>query len=149
MKDDLAITKADWPAGEWHDEPDREEWIDPVTGYHCLASRNMLMGFWCGYVGVPRGHPFFGKEYDDIELDFVQGLTYSDKIDDDIYFDDVVHLNDIWIVGFDCCNYLDMWPNNSPEMFIWWRKRTECTYKNLAHVRDVCAKLANALKEKA
>ena len=45
------INKANWPAGEWHDEPDREEWHYPVTGYHCLARRNEALGFWCRYAG--------------------------------------------------------------------------------------------------
>lgn len=50
-----------WGDGPWVQEPDRVEWVDEETGYQCLARRTKHTGTWCGYVGVPPGHPWFGK----------------------------------------------------------------------------------------
>lgn len=49
-----------WPEGPWMGEPDREDWDDPATGLACSLRRN-VGGIWCGYVGVPRGHPLHGR----------------------------------------------------------------------------------------
>lgn len=51
-----------WGAGPWDAEPDKVQWVDEVTGLDCLIVRGPL-GSWCGYVGVPEGHPFFGIDY--------------------------------------------------------------------------------------
>jgi len=32
----------------------------------------------CCYVGLPENHPYFGKEYTNIDIDCHGGLTYSD-----------------------------------------------------------------------
>ena len=42
----------------WLTEPDRLEWTH--EGYPCLAVRNSF-GAWCGYVGVPEGHPWYER----------------------------------------------------------------------------------------
>ena len=75
-----AVDKATWGPGPWQDEPDKEQWADEATGYPCLIVRNRL-GALCGYVGVPEGHPWHGKDYDDIEPcpDVHGGLTYADS----------------------------------------------------------------------
>src|SRR5688572_33275852 len=76
------INRARWPAGPWDDEPDKVQWEDETTGYPCLAVRNRL-GAWCGYVGVPKGHPFFAKDYGHVSDDWNNyspahgGLTYA------------------------------------------------------------------------
>lgn len=52
--------KEAWGPGPWQDEPDRWEgrFLDLV-----LLARRGPMGAWCGYVGVPPSHPWFGKHY--------------------------------------------------------------------------------------
>ena len=70
------IDKSSWGAGPWDSEPDKVQWPDPATALPCLAVRN-LAGCWCGYVGVPQAHPWFGKEYDTVDLDCHGGLTFS------------------------------------------------------------------------
>ena len=57
------IDKSTWTRGPWDSEPDRVEWRDPASGYACLALRGPV-GAWCGYVGVPEGHPAHGLHYD-------------------------------------------------------------------------------------
>lgn len=51
-----------FPPGPWDAEPCKQQWVDAATGLDCLAVRNPG-GAWCGYVGVPTGHPCFEKSY--------------------------------------------------------------------------------------
>ena len=37
----------------------------------------MPMGHLCGYVKVPKGHPYYGKDYDSMDIDCHGGLTYA------------------------------------------------------------------------
>ncbi len=55
--------KSDWGPGPWQTEPDKRQWVDAATGLPCMMIRGH-MGFWCGYVGVPEGHPLYGDGYD-------------------------------------------------------------------------------------
>ena len=34
------------------------------AGYKCVVTFN-VMGHRCGYVGIPKSHPLYGKEYSD------------------------------------------------------------------------------------
>lgn len=78
-------------------------------------------GHRCGYVNIPEGHPWHGKEYDDVVVgepsegddawmeDYERrmegivrvhgGLTYSGR--------SLVGMPDGWWVGFDCAHYQD------------------------------------------
>ena len=59
------------------------------------------MGFRCGYVGLPKGNKYFGKDYDFIPVDCHCGLTYSDSrlaLQED---------TDKWWIGFDCGHICD------------------------------------------
>src|SRR5258707_18375 len=49
-----------WPTGPWDAEPfNKVVWVDPATGLDCMLIRGG-MGAWCGYVGVPKEHPWHG-----------------------------------------------------------------------------------------
>lgn len=50
-----------WPPGPWHNEPDKVQWMTEA-GLPGLIVRGPL-GALCGYVGVPREHPWHGVEY--------------------------------------------------------------------------------------
>lgn len=56
----------------------------------------------CGYVGVPDGHPLFGKDYDaaseSASVEVHGGLTYASQGDGDP-FDAAM-----WWFGFNCAN---------------------------------------------
>lgn len=65
MSTETKIDKSAWGEGPWQTEPDREAWTDEATGYPCVAVRHPRMGHWCGYVGVPDGHPMHGASYSD------------------------------------------------------------------------------------
>ena len=69
-------------------------------------------GWGNGYVIIPKGHELHGKHYDDINVDVHGGLTYSDKLTEDIasmFFPKDDLKDDIggWLVGFDCAHYGD------------------------------------------
>lgn len=50
------------------------------------------MGFRCGYVCIPPGHPWYAKHYDDISADCHGGLTFSETLADGHW------------IGFDCAH---------------------------------------------
>jgi hypothetical protein len=72
--------KSGWGTGPWNDEPDKRQWVDERTGYPCLMVRNGSMGFWCGYVGLPKGHRLYKQGYDDSYRHGIEahgGLTFA------------------------------------------------------------------------
>lgn len=58
------LPKDQWGEGPWQNEPDELDYVEAVTRLPCRLWRNR-MGVWCGYVGVFRGHPFFGTDYNE------------------------------------------------------------------------------------
>ncbi len=71
------------------------------AGLLCRFLRHPL-GFVCGYVGVPRNHPFFGDEYHaHEELEVHGGLTFSGEL----------FGRELWWFGFDCGHARDMLPD--------------------------------------
>lgn len=85
----------------WVDEPDTED--GEHAGYPYALRRHSTFGCWLGYVTVPYGHPWYGKDYDDPVLEHVAvhgGLTFADYKDDGLG----------WTVGFDCGHGFDLMP---------------------------------------
>ena len=66
-----------------------------------------VMGWRCGYVGVPEGHPLYGKKYEEIENDFEMngGLTYSNYNES---YDKEAGVTKYWYIGFDCAHSGDV-----------------------------------------
>lgn len=56
--------KSKWGPGDWQDEPDRLNFHTP-EGFDGAVLRARHSGALCGYVGVPFGHPWWGKNYSD------------------------------------------------------------------------------------
>lgn len=86
---------------KWESEPD--EW----SGEMMYAVRHLNTGHWCGYVGVSEGHPYFGRDYDDLNALNIQvhgGLTYAKD-------HKPMHAPDgLWWFGFDCAHLGDKLP---------------------------------------
>jgi len=66
-----------------------------------LGLKGYEMGYANGYVGVPPGHTWFGKHYDNLDVEAHGGLTYSED-----------HCprrepDGLWWVGFDVCHFND------------------------------------------
>lgn len=104
--------KEEWGPGPWQSEPDRLEFEH--AGFPCFLLRNMdVTGAWCGYVGVPKGHLFFEKDYMDVEENVeVHGrLTYSGHCAGDICHEPKEGEPDnVWWLGFDCMHLFDLSP---------------------------------------
>lgn len=103
--------------------------INSVT--HNVNSRKSTFKYECGwgngYVLIPKGHKFYGLEYDDIDVNVHGGLTYSgiylgwiEKYEEDgndyeldinlkkkIDKNGYEFLMDYWVLGFDTAHYGD------------------------------------------
>jgi hypothetical protein len=150
------MDKAAWGLGPWQDEPDKEQWPDEATGYACLIKRNRL-GALCGYVGVPEGHPWHGRGYDDVPADVHGGLTYAASCQEGPEEATICHVpapgepEPLWWFGFDCAHYMDLSPGMSAELAdagLPWPGDRE-TYKTVTYVKAECASLAQQVAEAA
>lgn len=125
-----------WGYGEWVEEPDlvsfeyREYECQIQRGCHLLLDVAMGLGQLCGYVNIFPTHPWFKKDYDEIDATVHGGLTYS-ALD--------VETN-TWVIGFDCAHYNDIIPGAKSiveehkafmEVF-----NLPYSYKNVGFVKD-------------
>lgn len=147
-----------WEKGEWDKEPDKVQWEDPDTKFPCLALRN-LIGNWCGYVGVPKDHPFYGKNYDECSLkdspceeDYCDhcsgsilnvhgGITFNSFCNEGNPIEGICHQDPekVWWIGFDTAHCDDL----SPGGFSF--KGT--IYRSLSYVMLECLSLASQLEK--
>jgi len=153
--------KKDWPRGEWDQEPDKVQWTDEATGLPCLAVRSNpeMMGNWCGYVGVSEGHPFFAKDFEQIDAGLAVhgGLTFSNFCAPEDKEHGICHVpgpgepDRIWWLGFDCGHAFDYQPAMAARFEMlggvpskYWHL-PEAKYRNLAYVQAECVSLAEQL----
>ena len=106
----VMINKSAWGPGPWQTEPDRLDFIS--HGFACLALRHPHHGHWCGYVGVPEGHPRFGKESDEMgDLRFHGGVNYAEPCEGDICHTPAPGMPDhVWWIGGDFGHHYDISP---------------------------------------
>lgn len=139
------VPKSAWGPGPWHNEPDRLSWQDAATNLPCLAIRGPASGSWCGYVGVPPGHPWHGAPPDSVDIQVHGGLTYGDMCRGDIcHVPQPGQPHDVYWLGFDCAHWPDRMPaiealfegNGGPHMM------EMCTYKDEQYVREEILSLA-------
>jgi hypothetical protein len=157
MWNTMTEEKASWGDGPWNSEPDKEQFSDKATGLPCLIKRNHF-GALCGYVGVPEGHPWHGKGYDDIAADVHGGLTYAGSCQEGPEGQAICHVpapgepEPLWWLGFDCHHAWDIAPGMEA------RERQQgyppihipgCSYKTVAYVKAECARLAGQAAEAA
>lgn len=103
--------KKNFPPGVWLREPDFVKW--KAYGLECVAIRDMTLGMWRGFVGVPSTHKAFSKKYEDIineewglSLNVHGGISLTGKLPTK-YKD----LNkDVWWIGFACTHGEDLMP---------------------------------------
>lgn len=144
------MNKAGWGDGPWQAEPDKLQWPDEETGLPCLIIRSGL-GHLCGYVGLPPGHPDFGRDYGEVEDAYKchGGLTYSDRCQEGNERNSICHLApgepDAWWLGFDCAHHLDLSPRSVVLRGLIRGER----YRDLAYVRAQVAALAQQAQSRA
>ena len=120
----------------WEKEPNYEDFTH--AGYPCKIMRIPDLLHLCGYVGIPKDHPYYGKDDYDLEglLDVHGGVSFAAApIEDEKH-------KDLWWIGFDCAHAGDLWPGRSNLGF------PGSTYKDINYVREETKKLAEQLKEK-
>lgn len=140
------VEKSKWPRGQWDREPDKAQWTDEVTGLPCLMHRNDG-GALCGYVGVPEGHPSFGKAYDDVDTDVHGGLNFASLCGelDEQNGHGICHVpaegepEKVWWFGFDCAHFQDLCPGYDAD--------GGGLYRNFSFVKRECASLAQQLAD--
>ena len=135
------VCKRGWYDGPWIDEPDDVEWADNRTGYSCRVWRSPNFGSLCGYVDVPKGHPAYGKHYDNVPVEVHGGLTFAEGVDNTA----------AWRFGFDCGHYMDLCPGALAEMEKAGLDTAasilrEGTYRDLKYVRTEVEHMAQQLK---
>lgn len=143
--------KTVWGIGPWCWEPDKVQWIDEATDLDCLAVRSHF-GSWCGYVGVPPGHPLHGVDYDDVEENGSHGgLTFADACspgEDEGH--GICHVAapgrpaHVWWLGFDCNHGGDYAPRLVAQNSDWLGFGN--IYRDLAYVTRCVTELAAELK---
>lgn len=114
--------KSGWGDGPWQSEPDKIQWRDEATGLACLIVRNNG-GSLCGYVGVPDGHAWHGKGYDDVNAEVHGGATFAgpcSKGTDESH--GICHVagpgepDHVWWIGFDCSHAGDYDPASNARL---------------------------------
>lgn len=132
----------------WETEPDVDYWTDRKSGLLCFAQRHSETGHWCGYVSLPKTHPWYRKDMEvlpDIELH--GGVTYAGEM--------ILHSESPllslfskrlsewdeqhWMVGFSCAHAGDF----SPIMArLGLKQPNSRVYRDLKYVKKECKKLA-------
>jgi hypothetical protein len=139
------IVRARLPEGPWQTEPDRVNWKH--KGLDCLMVRNDNFLHWCGYVGIPKSHPFYGKDYNDVPVDVHGGLTYGKTCDNFVcHIPEKGSDDDIYWLGFDCAHYGDLAPGMS---FAFPSSMSDDQYRDLEYVKKEVENLAELLAEAA
>lgn len=112
------VDKSTWGDGPWMNEPDKKQWLDAATGLPCLVVRNThCTGSLCGYVGLPKSHPLYGKDYYTPDVEVHGGLTFAgecQEVQNDCegicHKVEVGEDDKVWWFGFDCAHGGDLCP---------------------------------------
>lgn len=104
------VDKSKWPEGPWLAEADKVSFEH--AGFPCLIVRHPRGGHLCGYLAVPSGHSWHGKDMDDVgDLDVHGGVTYADKCHGEVcHVAKAGEPDDVWWLGFDYAHSGDISP---------------------------------------
>lgn len=133
--------------------------ILPVTetrfeccGYPCVVLF-MPMGHRCGYAGIPKTHPDYRKDYDDLYIECHGDLTYAEP---ELYNQDD---EETWWFGFDCNHIGDspdkeamlrLFPDYYENFLDMYRPNLyrHCVPRTLEYATEQCRLIAKQLKER-
>ena len=108
------------------------------AGLSCMI-RPSPLGPLNGYVKLPPGHPNFGREYDDIEVDVHGGLTYGCDSHGWVGFD-TLHIGDWWgpaELPVECFEILGLSVDQERGFPEWTRARLRAEIEGLAEALAV------------
>jgi len=121
-------------------------------GAHCGFEWSIVhngLGYRCGYVRVPIGHPWYGKSWeDDIDVAVHGGVTFGEK-DEPC---DKGGVDDSWWIGFDCAHSGDAQDPELPanyHMPAFGIMRAEHTVRTQEYVEAECRSLCEQAAEAA
>ena len=120
--------------GPWDDEPDADDF--EACGLKCAMRRHVDDGHWCGYVGVPDGHIFFGESEPQAagrDFDVHGGLVYCGT-------GDWAGFAGRWWFGFHCGHLVDYAPGRDG------RRSAAELYRDYDYVRAECECLSCQLQ---
>lgn len=107
------------------------------------------MGYRCGYVRVPPGHPWHGKDYDAVDPypEVHGGLTFAEP-DTDCGKGGA---DNAWWVGFDCAHLGDAPDPDLPGSEVMLRHGIDLggTVKSTEYVSEECRNLARQARDAA
>jgi len=127
---------SDRTKGPWSNEPDTVAF--EASGLRCEMVRHAILGHWCGYVSIPKGHPYFEQDYDTPEIDVHGGLTWARAFPGG----ENHPATDDWWFGFDCAHAGDLTPGSGLHS-------GDDVYRDMIYVRAECESLAAQLSAKA
>lgn len=124
-----------WGYGEWVEEPDEVHW--EYKGIKCRIHRqiNLIenqvlgLGHLCGYVIVPKGHPWEKMNTLEIDCDVHGGLTYEENTEEGLE------------IGFDCAHYRDETPYTTEKILKYEMKQRKVGSPEYLHVRSQVEKM--------
>lgn len=140
-----------WGYGEWVEEPDLVSFeykgiqckvvrIFSHSSYKDNREKHIYGGHLCGYIRVPESHCFYGKNYNEIEIDVHGALTYSEIDNDNHHY---LPKQGHWI-GFDCAHSMDIIPS-SKSLNLHYCPIFKRTYKNIIFCIEECKSMVDKL----
>lgn len=135
-----SIDKSAWGDGPWQTEPDRVEF--EAHGFPCLIIRVACHGGLCGYVAVPPGHPWHGKDYSDVPADVHGWLTYAESCGGSVcHVPKPGEPDNVWWLGFDHAHSGDLLPAHGRFGGV-FADPTRDKYRTIEYARSGCIDLA-------
>lgn len=146
--DEMERTRPSWGPGPWEGEPNRVEFEH--AGFPCILHRGGG-GAWCGYAGVPPGHPCHGKGYEDVpDVSVHGGLTYAEPCQGHIcHVPKPGEPDNVWWFGWDASHAGDLRPADRELHRKLVLHGYHDVYRDLAYVRQETESLAEQLRKLA
>lgn len=81
----------------------------------------MNFGWGNGYVLIPRDHPLYEKQWNEIEINTHYSITFSEKVDLELMLNCGLVMDDLdmWMIGFDTVHFrdtLESWPKERVQL---------------------------------
>lgn len=141
--------KINFPPGKWLIEPDFCKWTS--CNLTCLVLRDMSLGIWKGWVGLPKEHLFFNKtidlilDYDNV-LDLFFSVHGGISMAGPLPYKRSQDYNNLWWIGIETCHGDDYLPlaHLDPELSYLAQNQS---YKDFSFIRKEIKKLAKFLSQ--
>jgi hypothetical protein len=141
------VDKSGWPDGPWQHEPDKIQWQHEGNGLPCMIIRHPRRGHLNGYVAVPPGHPWHGRNAESVPPVATHWeISYAAAPETGPVESAIAHEPgagepaDVWWFGFHCAHDGDMVPADPLSSF-----GEDAEYRDVEYVAMMCAILAGQL----